>query len=212
MATTYSSLVANIQAYLDRDDSPLVAQIPTFIDNAQVRIARELRILPFTLAVTDTLTQGQGIVSKPANWRETINFNLGTGTGNNTRNTVYARTYEYLRAYWPDPTQTGTPKYYADYDQDHWLVAPTPAAAYPFEVLYTSLTQPLDANNQTNALTEYAPDMLLYACLLETAPYLKDDERIKTWQDRYDRCLMAEVSDDVRRLVDQSNISTENKR
>lgn len=208
---TYSFLVDAIQSFLDRTDDKLLNQIPTFILNAQTRVARELRILPFTNVVTDTFTPGVAVVAKPANWRETLSMNVGTGIGNNTRSTVYPRKYEYLREYWPDPTQTGTPRYYADYDYDHWLVAPTPATASPFEVAYTSLTQPLDDEHQTNALTEYAPDMLLYACLLETAPYLKDDERVQTWQQRYDRCLMAEVVDDVRNLIDQSIKATENR-
>lgn len=210
-ALTYTTLVAALEDYLDRDNSELVARIPTFIQLAEVRVARELRILAFTRAVTDTLTAGQAIVAKPVDWRETQVINIGTGTGNNTRNTLLPRSYEYLRTYAPDPTVTGTPKYYADYDRKHWLLAPTPAADSPIEVVYTALVAPLDSSNQTNVLTDYAPDMLLYACLLETAPYLKADERIQVWQARYDRCLQAEVIDDVRNLIDQSITATENR-
>jgi hypothetical protein len=208
---TYTSLVASIEAYLDRSDAELIANIPQFIKNAEVRVARELRILAFITAATDTFTPSQAIVAKPANWRETVSINVGTGTGNNTRNPVLPRTYDYLRSYWPDPTVTGVPKYYADYDLNHWLVAPTPTAAYPFEVVYYQLLQGLDAAHQTNVLTDYAPDMLLYACLLESAPYLKDDARIATWQARYDRCLQAEVLDDVRNLIDRQINATENR-
>jgi hypothetical protein len=208
---TYTSLVASIEAYLDRNDAELLANIPQFIKNAETRVARELRILAFITPVTGTLTPGTAIVAKPANWRETVSMDLGTGEGNNTRNPVMPRTYEYLRSYWPTPTLTGVPKYYADYDREHWLVAPTPAAAYPFEVLFYQQVAGLDATNQTNVLTDYAPDMLLYACLLETAPYLKDDERIQTWQSRYDRCLQAEVMDDVRNLIDRQVKAAENK-
>ncbi len=208
---TFTSLVASIEAYLDRNDAALIANIPQFIKNAEVRVARELRILAFITPVTSVLTPGTAIVAKPANWRETVSINVGTGTGNNTRNAVLPRTYEYLRAYAPDPTVTGVPKYYADYDLGHWLLAPTPAAAYPFEVLFYQVVAGLDATNQTNVLTAYAPDMLLYACLLETAPYLKDDERIQTWQARYDRCLQAEVMDDIRNLIDRQIKAAENK-
>ena len=208
---TYSSLVAALEDYLDRNNSELVARIPTFIQFAETRVARELRILAFTRAVTTALTPGTAIVAKPADWRETISINLGTGTGNNTRNVVLPRTYEYLRSYSSDPTTTGTPKYYADYDRKHWLFAPTPAVASPVEIIYTALVQPLDDNNQTNVLTEYAPDMLLYSALLESAPYLKADDRIQTWQSRYDRCLQAEVIDDIRNLIDQSIKASENQ-
>jgi hypothetical protein len=208
---TYSSLVAQVEAYLDRDDSALVTQIPSFISNAVVRVARELRILPFQRTVTSAFTSGSPIVSKPADWRETIVLNCAASVGGTSRNTLLPRSYEYLRSYWPDPSVTGTPKYYADYGYDHILVAPTPSAALPFEMTYTALLAPLDETNQTNKLTEYAPDMLLYATLLESAPYLKADERIPTWQSRYDRCLQAEVIDDIRNLIDQSVKASENK-
>ena len=124
---------------------------------------------------------------------------------------MFVRNYEYLRTYWPDSTQTGTPKYYSDYDQDHWLVAPTPSANLPFECVYYARVKPLDSTNQTNVLTEYAPDMLLYAALLESAPYLKNDDRIQVWQQRYDRCLQAEVLQDTRQLIDRSQAATENR-
>lgn len=206
---TYDTLVANLESYLDRDDAKTIARIPTFILNAQTRVCRELRILGFIKPVTATFTTGEAIVPKPALWRETVSWNIGTGTGNNTRKILLPRTYEYIRSLWPDATQTGQPRYYADYDYNHWIVGPTPSAAFPFEVLYYRLMEPIDATTQTNFLTDYAPDMLLYACLLETAPYLKDDERIQTWQSRYDRCLQAEMLDDIRDLIDRSQQSSE---
>ena len=50
------------------------------------------------------------------------------------RQPVLLRKYEYLREYWPSPTATGTPVFYADYDYTNWLIAPTPDVAYAFEV------------------------------------------------------------------------------
>lgn len=208
---TYTSLVTTLQQWLDRSDATLIANIPQFISDAEFRIARELKILGFITVVQSTFTPGEAIVSKPQGWRETVSMRCGTGTGNNTSSPMFVRNYEYLRTYWPDSTQTGTPKYYSDYDQDHWLVAPTPATNAPFECVYYARVKPLDDTNQTNVLTEYAPDMLLYAALLESAPYLKNDDRIQVWQQRYDRCLQAEVLQDTRQLIDRSQAATENR-
>jgi hypothetical protein len=206
---TYNSLVDKIKEYLERTDSSLVDQIPTFIQLAETRLARELKHLGFQRVVTNTFSQGQATVAKPSRWRETISFNYGSGTGNNTRNTVFQRSYEYCRTYWPDPTVTGAPKYFADYNYSNWLIAPTPDSAYPFEIVYYEMVQPIDSTNQTNWLTEFAPDLLLYATLLETAPYLKVDERIPVWQQMYDRAMAAEKGQDIHRLVDRDQISME---
>ena len=212
---TYNSLVDLVKTYCDRNDDPFVSTIPQFVANAEARLARELKVLGFSRVVTGTFTPGTAILQKPALWRETISINVGSGARSNTRNQIYARPYEYLRSYWPDPTQTGQPRYYADYDYKHWLVAATPGmnpatgAPYPFEISYYELVQPLDNANQTNFLTDYAPDMLLFAVLLETAPFLKDDERIATWQARYDRCLQGEMAQGARRTTDRASIANE---
>jgi hypothetical protein len=102
------------------------------------------------------------------------------------------------------------PLYYADYDYQHWIFAPTPNAKdLPFEALYWQLPPLLDDANQTNWLTEYAPNLLLYAALLESAPFLKDDGRINTWQGLYDRALQALNGEDIRKIVDRQLVRQE---
>jgi hypothetical protein len=66
-------------------------------------------------------------------------------------------------------------------------VAPTPDAAYPAELVYYEEPALLDNSNQTNFITQYMPNLLLYAALLEATPFLKNDERIGVWQAQYDR-------------------------
>ena len=62
----------------------------------------------------------------------------------------------------------------------------------------------MDDEFQTNFLTEYAPDLLLYATLLEAAPFLKKDERIQTWQQMYDRAAQAFDGEDLKRILDRT--------
>ena len=189
---TYSNLVSLLEVYLERTDSTLVDQIPTFILLAQTRISREIKQLGTREVVNSTFSGGTAVIQKPNDWRETISINYGTGTSSNTRITLLPRGYEYCRDFWPDPTQTSsTVKYYADYNYNYWLVAPTPDSSYPFEVMYYCTLKPIDSTTETNWVTQYAPDLLLYACLLETAPFLKADERVAVWQQMYDRALAA---------------------
>ena len=122
---------------------------------------------------------------------------------------IFARSYEYLRNYWPDETQTGTPQFYADYDYQHWLLAPTPTTAQTWEILYYEQPRFLADDFQTNWLTEYAPDLLLYATLLEASPFLKTDERIQTWQVMYDRAAQALSGEDLKRIMDRAAARSE---
>jgi hypothetical protein len=197
---TYNSLVQDIQQYLERTDTETIDKIPTFIMLAEQVIAAEIKFLGNLTVNTSTMVQGTAVINKPARWHKTVSMNVAIG---GVRQPVLLRKYEYLREYWPNASLEGVPAYYADYDYTHWLVAPTPAAAYSFEVLYYERVQPLDSSNQTNWFTEYAPQALLYGSLLQAMPYLKNDERIQMWQGQYDLIMKVLKAEDVQRIGDR---------
>jgi hypothetical protein len=214
VAMTYNSLLNDLRAYLERGatlatDPTVYEMLPTLIGMAERRLARELKIQGTVNVVTTSLIVGQSVYDKPDRWRETVSMFIGTGTGNNVRSEVYPRAYEYIRSYWPNPTTQGTPRFYADYDYSHWLIAPTPASALPMEILYYELPPLLDDANQTNWFTEYAPNAIIYAALLEATPFLKNDERIATWEGFYNRSVAALNGEDIRQISDRGVIRRE---
>lgn len=216
MATvmTFTTLQEDVRRYLERgatyaSDPVVYEQIPRLINLAERRIARELKIQGFINVVTGTLVVGQSVYSKPDRWRDTVSINIGTGTNSNTRKPLFTRVYEYLLSYWPDRSQTDEPLFYADYDYSHWLIAPTPDAEYPFEILYYELPRLLDEDVQTNWLTEYAPQLLLYGTLLEATPFLKNDERINVWQSMYDRAAAMLNGEDLAKILDRAAVRKE---
>ena len=216
MATTmtFTTLQQDVRRYLERgttyaSDPVVFEQIPRLINLAERRIARELKIQGFINVVSGTLQTGVSVYAKPDRWRDTVSINIGTGTNNNTRKVVFARAYEYLLSYWPDRTATDQPEYYSDYDYSHWLLAPTPDADYPFEVLYYELPPLLDDAVQTNWLTEYAPQLLLYGTLLEATPFLQNDERIPVWQNMYDRAAAMLNGEDLAKILDRASVRKE---
>lgn len=204
---TFTSLQSDIRNYLERGGAtdPIVyEQIPRLITLAERRIARELKIQGFQRVVNTTMQSGVAVYPKPDRWRDTISINIGTGANNNTHTPVFARSYEYIRQYWPNETQTDQPEFYADYNYNFWIFGPTPDADYPMEVLYYELPPLLDEVTQTNWLSEYAPNLLLYGSLVEATPFVKDDQRVQLWQSYYDRSLAALNGEDLQKIVDRS--------
>jgi hypothetical protein len=206
--TTFASLKQDMERYLERgsgaSDPRMTEQIPRLINLAERRIARELKIQGFINPVVSSLLPGQTVYAKPDRWRDTISMSVGLGPDHKKRTPLFARSYEYLRTYWPDESERGIPQFYADYDYSHWLIMPTPDAGYPLEVMQYELPILLDQENQSNWLTDYAPQALLYASLLEASPFLKNDERIATWQGLYDRSIAALNSEDLDKIIDRS--------
>ena len=74
------------------------------------------------------------------------------------------------------------------------------------EILFYEQVRFLGPDFQTNWLTEYAPDVLLYATLLEATPFLKNDERVQVWQAIYDRSAQALNGEDLKRIMDRTEI------
>lgn len=204
---TFTSLKQDLQRYSERGtagfDQTVYDQIPSIINTAERRIARELKVQGFINAVTSTMVPLQRAYAKPDRWRETISMSIGTGTGNNTRSFLKEMAYEAAGTYWTSMSTGSTPRFYADYDYENWLIAPTPDAAYPYEVLYWELPPLLDDTNTTNWLTDYAPNTLLHGCLVELFGFLRNEGDMQRWKAEYDRDMGALAGEDLQKIVDR---------
>jgi hypothetical protein len=203
-ALTYDSLTSTVLQYLERTDAAVVAFIPTAIMLAEFEIAQDIKTLGQLLVADGTMNINNPVIAKPARWRKTVSMTLTTTAGQ--KQPMYLRKLEYLSSYAPDITALGTPLYYADYDADHWFVAPTPSAAFAFETLCYTRLPPLASDNQTNWLTQNAPNAMLYGTLKQTAPFLKDDARLQVWGGLFDAAMAALKTEDQLRVGDRQSI------
>ena len=99
-----------------------------------------------------------------------------------------------------------TPYYYSDYDYEHWFICPTPDLQYSFELQYYERPEPLSSTKQTNWTTQYAPQVLLYATLMEAMPWLKTSERIPEFQALYTQALSSITKEDQERIIDSAAV------
>tara|TARA_R110002060_G_scaffold50963_2_gene61859 strand:- start:1131 stop:1598 length:468 start_codon:yes stop_codon:yes gene_type:complete len=97
----------------------------------------------------------------------------GTTGQTPTRIRLIQKDQSYMTEYWPNRDATGIPKYYAMWDQDTIYLAPTPSVAYNIELALNRNETRLSATNTTSWVSTNAPQVLLYACLVEAFKYLK---------------------------------------
>lgn len=202
---TYDSLTSTVLQYLERSDAAVVAAIPTFITLCEFEIAQEIKTLGQLTVANAKMTPDNPVLAKPARWRKTVSMSVNNGTN---MQPVLVRKFEYLKNYWPDVTETGTPVYYADTDYEHWYLAPTPDQDYDFEVLYYERIAPLSSANQTNWLTQYAPNAMLYGTLLQAMPFLKNDSRA-IFQQKYSEAIAALKTEDMARVADRQAVAVD---
>lgn len=202
---TYDSLTSTVLQYLERKDKAVVDAIPTFITLAEFEIAEQIKTLGQLQVAETSLSTGNPVVQKPARWRKTVSMNI---TVNGKKQPVLLRKYEYLKNYWPDTSQTSNPLFYADTDWDHWYLAPTPDQDYAMEVLYYERLAPLSSTNQTNWITQNAPNAMLFGTLLQAMPFLKNDQR-QIFQQKYTEAMQTLKGEDVARVGDRQAVAVD---
>jgi hypothetical protein len=200
---TYDNLVSSVEQYLERNDTAVVNQIPTFITLAEFEIAQQIKTLGQIEVAQGNMNIGNPVIPKPARWRKTVSMSVVTTAGE--RNPMFVRKYEYLTNY-NAQSANGLPLYYGDYDYDNWYVSPIPNQAYQFEVLVYQRLQPLSSANQTNWITNNAPNAMLFGTLLQAVIYLKDDAR-QIFQQKYDMAMQALKAEDLTRVGDRSAVA-----
>lgn len=202
----YDSLIYYVLQYLERSDTATVNAVPTFITLAEFEIAQEIKTLGQLQIVEANMSAGSPNLPKPARWRKTVSMNYTDASGN--KNPVLLRKYEYLINYSQSSSTTGAPLYYADTSWDWWFISPTPDQAYAFEVLYYERIQPLSSTNQTNWLTQNAPNAMLFGTLLQAMPFLKNDQR-QIFQQKYMEAIKSLKTEDVSRVADRQSIAVD---
>jgi hypothetical protein len=187
--TNYSDLQSTIASYLARTD--LTAQIPDFIQLAETRLRRELRLRQMLKVVTTTTTADDGTVELPSDFLQMRDLHINT---NPIQVVEYISPSNFYRNTWS--TSVGLPRQYTILAQE-FQFAPAPDTNYTLQMMYYATPPYLSNTNPSNVFLANCPDLLLYGALGEAEPYLMNDARLATWAQMYDRGLAAlTVSDD----------------
>lgn len=171
--SNYSELQTAIADFLNRDD--LTSMLPTFIAMAEGQLNRDVR--HWKMEQRSTADLDDQYLTLPTDWIETVRITVRDTT-------PYALNLmsrdELLDRRFSGDDVAGKPVYYA-HIAGEIEVYPTPDATYSVELLYRQKIESLSDSNTTNWLLTEAPDLYLYACLVETCTYLRDDERLASF-------------------------------
>lgn len=181
LITDYTSLQAAATEWLARDqDTTLIARIPSFIQLCEAKLNRGLFVRQMEQRSSATLSFGvtdAEFVLLPPDFQSMRRVRLSSVTGKPNLTFKSGTQMDEYRA--SNGDATGQPQFFTIFGSEMELV-PTPDQAYTLEMVYRTVIPPL-ASNTTNWLLQFSPDLYLYGTLLESAPYIKEDDRINTW-------------------------------
>ena len=188
MAFTFTTLKTAIQEYTDNTESTFTGQLSRFILNAEERILKECQLDDFRKNVSGTATQSTKFLTKPTDFLAP--FSLSAVNSSNNEFLLYKQV-TFLQDYTPNPATTGPPKYYADWDEDTFLLAPTPDSNYTMELHYFYRPQSITASSDgTSWLGTNAELALLYGSLVEAYTFMKGEpDLLSLYNNRFQESL-----------------------
>ena len=201
MAYTLTNLQDDIRNYTEVDSGVLSnAIVNTMIKNVENEIYRTVDSDDNRFYATSNLQSGNRYVTIPSDLRFIRYAQLKNSAGDQVF--LEKKDTSYMAAYYDTPgTQSGFPKYYANWDAEFWVVAPTPDSTYEITLAYvkqpislTNTTQPSAAPAATNGtyVSNKYQDLLLYGCLVEAYGYLKGPaDMLQYYMQAYQKALQS---------------------
>ena len=186
-ALTYTTLVAEIQNYTENEFTTAV--VDTFIQQAEQRIYNSVQLPALRKNVTGTMTSGNKYLAIPSDWLST--FSLAVINANNEYLYLLNKDVNFIRQSFPDTDSDfyGEPQYYAVFDQNSFILGPTPDASYDVELHYFYYPESI-VTAGTSWLGNNFSSVLLYGALLEAYTYMKGEQDVMAdYQKRYDDAM-----------------------
>ena len=185
----YTELSANISAYAENTEANFVAEIPTFVRQAEQRIYNSVQFPSLRKNVTGNLTANNKYLSAPDDFLAVYSLAVIDGTG--AYEYLLNKDVNFIRQAYPIPTDTGLPRYYALFgptvtgasitDELSMIIGPTPDANYAVELHYyyypESITTAADGRTW---LGDNFDSVLLYGSLVEAYTYMKGEQDMMT--------------------------------
>jgi len=232
MAYTLTNLQDDIRNYTEVSSTVLSSTVlDTIIKNAENRIYREIDTDQNVFYATSNAIVGNRYVTIPDDLRAIRYVQFKDAAGNQFY--LEQRDTSFMAEYYSTPSTQAVdiPKYYANWDEEFWVLAPTPDKTYEITLSYDkepetitdTTSSPAPATVGTYLSNKYQ-DLLLYACLVNTYAYLKGpQDMLQYYQGAYEKALMSyaieqqgrrrrdEYGDGVIRTVLESKNPSSNK-
>ena len=173
MSFTLTTLKQSIQDWTQNSETTFVNELDFIIVNAEERIFKVVDLDYFRKNVTGELTSGNKFLQKPSDYLASFSLSFVKDTSNIF---LLHKDVNYLQEFTPNPPTTGSPRFYASFDVDNFIVAPTPDSSYSAELHYYYRPASITTDDSgTTWIGTNAPDALLYACLVEAYTFMKGE-------------------------------------
>ena len=180
----YTQLSTAIQDYTQNYETDFVANIPTFVEQAEQRIYNTVQIPSLRKNVTGNCTSGNKYLACPDDYLASYSLAVVDGDGNYEY--LLNKDVNFIRQAYPNPNDTGLPQYYAIFgsrldnpDELSFILGPAPDANYVAELHYYYYPESI-TTAETSWLGDNFDSVLLYGSLVEAYTFMKGEQDLVT--------------------------------
>ncbi len=187
MAFTFTTLKSAIQDYLETTETTFVNDLPTIITQAEERILKSVQLPDFRKNANGTTTQSNPYLAVPSDFLATYSLSID----NSGYEFLIRKDVNFIREAYPVATTTGVPKHYALFNEQVFILGPTPNGNFSAEIHYFYKPQSITvASDGTSWLGTNAENALLYGSLVEAYTFLKGEpDLLQLYSTRYNEAL-----------------------
>jgi len=191
----YTQLTSAIKGFAENDFPETVGsftsaeQIARFVQLAEQSVFNTVQMPAFRKNQTGNMTSGNKYLATPSDWLAT--FSLAVINAANEYHYLLNKDVNFIRESYPDTDAAfyGEPEYYAIFDDNTFILGPTPNANYAVELHYFYYPESI-VTAGTSWLGTNFDSVLLYGALLEAANFMKSDaDVIANYKARFDRAM-----------------------
>ena len=185
MSFTLAQLKTAIQDYTDNSETSFVTHLPDFIKSSEERIFKSVDLEIFRKNVTSSLTTSDKFLTIPTDYLSSFSLQITTA---GSEAFLLQKDVNFLQEAYSGSTSTATPRYYAQFDEDNFLLAPTPNSSYAIELhyYYRPISLTAGADSGTTWLSTNAPFALLFGSLVDAYIFMKGEpDLIQQYEKRF---------------------------
>ena len=189
MSFTLSTLKTAIKDYLENQETTFTNNLDNFIKSAEERIFKSVDLEFFRKNVTGSATSGDKFLAVPTDYLSSFSLSIEVSS---SKVFLLQKDVNYIQEYNPNESTTGQPKYYALYDVNNFILAPTPDANYTVELHYYYRPSSLTAAGDSGStwLSTNAPNAMLFGSIVEAYTFMKGEpDVLKTYNDKFIEAL-----------------------
>ena len=174
MSFTLATLKTAIKDYLENQETTFTNNLDNFIKSAEERILKSVDLEFFRKNVTGAMTSSNKFLAVPPDYLAYFSLSIEVSS---SKVFLLQKDVNYIQEFTPNESTTGQPRFYALFDVNNFIIAPTPDANYTVELHYyfrpASLTAQGDSG--TTWLSTNAPNAMLFGSLVEGYTFMKGE-------------------------------------